>query len=148
MSRIIARGTERGIIMKKVVIILVEHGWRAHRQCSIVLNERRIGSVSLIKGWLATDLLEEIAPYTHIRLLALSRKMYRVFACSIILLLAVSGRLRAVIVDNKKNAQLMQSITKFFRKKVFIIRETTYGFLILRGDAEISGETFFEELER
>ncbi|MBN1794149.1 MAG: hypothetical protein JW844_04215 [Candidatus Omnitrophica bacterium] len=106
----------------KQVLFLIEHGWQAQRECSILLHHNGIESVCIIKGVLPKDIVEEITPYSSIRIRSLWRRSYSIIAFCVVLFFLLSGKMKALIVDGRFTADSFRPFFDLFKKKLFIIK--------------------------
>ncbi len=81
---------------------LVERGWRGARQCSLALNAHRVAVTHLVKGRLSREVRELIAPYPFIRVRAVPRWVFPVWARGMLIGALMRRRLRWVLIDNPR----------------------------------------------
>ena len=94
---------------RALVCSLVERGWQAAREYSLDAQRGEFEFLHIVKGRLDRLVRALIAPRPNIRLLSISRRWFWPAAWSILAWGVLTGRLRAVLVDNERSFQRLKA---------------------------------------
>ena len=115
-------------IFQPVVLSLVERGWRAARECSLDAQRQGMCTVHLVKGRLSRSVHAMIAPTPHIHVVSVSRKVFWPSAWALYGWLALTGRLRSVLVDNTRSMRRARRWVRGSRITPVLVRERRDGY--------------------
>jgi len=109
--------------MPSLVILVVERGWQKSRDMSLLLIKKGLSVDILIKGFAEKHVIDMITPYPAISIKFLSIFWFKpVLFCQVIIG-AVSGKLKAVIVEGKKIKKWIYIISRIMRFGVFLVND-------------------------
>ena len=95
--------------MRQLVCSLVERGWQAAREYSLDPQHSDVDVLHLVKGRLDRSVRAIIAPRPNIRLLSVPKRWFWPASWSILAWSALTGRLRAVLVDNDRSHRRLRA---------------------------------------
>ncbi len=116
-----------------LICSLVERGWRAVREYSLGPQQQDMLFLHVIKGRLSRPLRALIAPRANTRLASLPRQVFWLAAWCVLAGLAVSGRLRGILVDNEKSWRRLARFSRIARVPLSIVRSGTSRYELWAG---------------
>ena len=104
-----------------MVLSLVERGWQAARDYSLQMQPQ-MDVVHVVKGRLSRDVRRMITPYAHIRILSMPRALFWPGIGLLLLGYGHSGRLRTLLVDNRRDDGRLALVSRAARLGVALIQ--------------------------
>jgi len=129
-----------------LVLSLVERGWRSARECSLDLRAADLEYVHVVKGRLSRAVRAMVAPEPGTRLLGVPKALFWPMIALGVGAGALSGRLRAVLVDNLRSFRRLQGISRALGVPVAMIQESAAGYELWRGTERISRAAWAEAI--
>ena len=121
-----------------LVLSLVERGWQAARECSLDLQEANVEWLHVVKGRLSRAVQAMVAPQPRIRLMSVPKTLFWPMIGLLVGAGAVSGRLRAVLVDNPRSLRRLDRLGRMVRVPVAMVQEGAEGYEVWLGTARLS----------
>ena len=112
---------------RPLVLSLVERGWQAARDYSLQMQPQA-DVVHVVKGRLSRNVRRMIAPSAHIRVLSMPRALFWPGIGLLLLGYRLSGRLRTLLVDNRRSYRRLARVSRAARLGLALIQQGASGY--------------------
>ncbi|MBI2495122.1 MAG: hypothetical protein HYY59_07820 [Candidatus Omnitrophica bacterium] len=131
-----------------VVLSLVERGWQAARECSLELQPQGMEFLHIIKGRLDRAVRSLIEPWPHIRIISLPRTLFWPVVSALVLGLWLTGKLRALLVDNPRSYRRLSRVSGLVRVPLTLVQWGDAGYELSVDSAPITRAAWWTQVQR
>lgn len=129
-----------------VVLSLVERGWQAARECSLDRQREGITFLHVLKGRLDRAVRALIRPESHIRIVSFPRLLFWPAVGALVLGLWVTGRLRALLVDNRRSYRRLYRMSRLACVPLVIVQWGDAGYELSLDPAPIARTAWWAQV--